>query len=377
MPIQNYDVIVIGDQLEGLIIASELKKQSQNVFLVETGDDLKLKSEDSLSEDFLSENSLNNSPEIFHPLSSSSNTEALSNPDILHSFQWLLDSFYKEKKSLPFLSFSRSWSHQLKKNYRGERVQNLEVTQLEYEKNKVSSILLSNGMKLSAPLIVTSLSPRSLCKLIENSNKELLSQALSRGVFSKLSRFQAWSQVSFTFTHKVSSHFAKLSQPYEWMTFKLKELFSGGCFGPIFESSQGMRQNSYWFSLLSHDTLNDTKSLHSSILSIKKQFPHAMEKAFKETFREPHEEVSKRILKREKFKEMTKEIFKEENRENEKIFIEPESHGFLNLNFKPSFGCLSGLKNFFLASSLFSPLPPPLGSLDSAKKTLETLEKEK
>lgn len=391
------DVLVIGDLLEAVLVAEELKRQSFSVLLVEVLDFPQLKSKNFNEEfmDVLSQNfcqlknrekkgkNKKNMKEGEEEEKKERRKNFLKDlEDIESPFDWFSQSFQLKKEPWPFFYSARLLRHQKKKNFQGDSIKDEELVSLNFERGVLKSLLLSGGKRIFASWVIFCLSPHSFIKL------KGVRKNIPARFFSRLAGFRAWSQIHLVFQHQFFSHSPELEKSvhlsYQFHTFKRSFRFSGGGFGALQEkevenknqgpSSQKQEntlnypepspqkqtsddqddqkkedlkyfiQNSHWCSLIPHEVLEEAKALHTHIQSMKKQIRSTHSSLFKD------------------------QIIKEE-----RIFIEPESHGFLNLRFRPSFGQISGVKNLLLSSSLFSPLPPPLSAWDVSQKTLKTL----
>ena len=340
------DALIIGDQLEALLIANELKRRSLSVLLVQASGFPQLKSEDLNQENIEITEDKNfqdiNRHQVIEKHISLQNTENL--------FEWLYENIKQKEEPWPFFYFSRILKNQIKKDWSKNFFKNEHIVSLDFHKRKLRSVLLSGGEQISATWVIFCLSPQTLVKL------EGLRGHVPVRMFSRMARFRAWSQIHWIFCHDLDSNTLEAEEIkdlfYTFKTLKYGLRFYGGGFSPMEKKAIPQKKKmthssfmSYWLSLIPYETLEETKSLHSHIKSMKKQI-----------------------------QSQGSSLFESKNIKEEKLFIEPENHGFLDLKFSQSFGEIPGIKNVLLSSSLLSPLPSPLSAWDVSKKVMKTLD---
>lgn len=353
---QHAEVLVIGADLTGLLIAEHLRQSGQNVRLFDGHTQLGVPHRPVMGKTSPLKSDLEFFPE--HPNTASAlqwmgnllrteiplETIELGpvhfDEGLLRPFVGFGDrafgsrdeiDFYSTPRCLAQTSIIAAQTQSLAQQWQERGHQPRQVTKLWVESGKISAVEFNGEEIWTADKIICTLGVSDLLELlpldaIDGRNRTRLGKALT------------WASVSLHALHKTSISDER----------GLHILFGNGqefepIVGRVWAAEESGRQHSVWTTLVGKDFTDDSDQLGHALKHLKRQVRRVYPKAF-------------------------------EDLADEKVVVTPESHGHLALKTAETFS-FPELAGFYLATPLLSPLKGALAAIDVASRVAQAMDK--
>lgn len=346
--INEFDAIVIGSNLSGLMVAAGLS-QSQRVALIDKNE--------------LPGGNFSRIDQ-FHTIPATPETErALDFLDLLVGHNIKREKIEQqpitfEQGFKPFVGFGdnapvcvdelqyylnperiylheapQEWLQSLFENFKGDFFNLSEVTKIIVENNEATGVVINGQKQLNSKKIIFGCNPKELIDLIPQ-------ESLPPRLRQKLGKSLLWTSVLLQLVHNR----VVCENPTIHMLGQKSET-DGFCLGQFFPSIKledgSLTQTSQWLTFISEPDADDEELLGQSVRKLKKLIQKAFPNAFSEL-------------------------------KYEKIMVNPSSHGKVSINLEEN-TAVEGIDGLYVVSHLPSELKNISGSLDQAEQCLRGL----
>ncbi|OQW52384.1 MAG: hypothetical protein A4S09_08490 [Proteobacteria bacterium SG_bin7] len=348
LKISEFDAIVIGSNLSGLMVAAGLS-QNQRVALIDKNElpggnfsrinqfqTIPASAETERTLDFLDlliGRNIKREKIEQHPITFEQGFKPFvgfgdNAPICVDEIQYYLspERFY-------FHEGPQDWLQILFEKFKGEFFNLSEVTKIIIENNEAKGVVINGQRQLNSKKIIFCSNPKDLVDLIPQ-------ESLPPRLRQKLGKSMLWTSVLLQLVHSQlvseDTRIHMLGQKSETDGFCVGQFFS-----PIRIENGSVTQRSQWLTFISEADADDEELLGQSIRKLKKLIQKAFPNAFSEL-------------------------------KYEKIMVNPSSHGKISINLEENTS-IEGISGLYVVSHFPSELQNISGSLDQAEQCLRGL----
>lgn len=353
---QEFDTLVIGAGLSGLIVANALEATGRNVALVEAADHIGGASRMGSTQAGAIDHGLKLIPDNASAHEALDWLESIVGEKIERSVIEAAPVNYDDGKFKPYVGFGdtvvatsseieayainrrlhlsstpKDWVVKLGELFSGTLLTQSQVTKMAIEDGFVIESIVNGAKRISAREVVFAGAPNTLIPILPEG-------ALAPRIRQKLLRGDFWTSVNVDLVHK-----QPITDSQSVHVLKgANEEPTVGVFHPPRTTEDGRTlQVSQWFTLIPRDQIDEEELVAGALKQIKRQIKRAYESAL-------------------------------EGIVQERILASPASHGSLLGAFEVP-GRLPKIENLWLTSSFFSDERNTLGSLIQARKVIEDI----
>jgi hypothetical protein len=353
---QEFDTLVIGAGLSGLIVANALEATGRNVALVEAADHIGGASRMGSTQAGAIDHGLKLIPDNAAAHEALDWLESVVGEKIERSVIEAAPVNYDDGKFKPYVGFGdtvvstsseieayainrrlhlsstpKDWVVKLGELFSGTLLTQSQVTKMAIEDGFVIESIVNGAKRISAREVVFAGPPNTLIPILPEG-------ALAPRIRQKLLRGDFWTSVNVDLVHK-----QPITDSQSVHVLKgANEEPTVGVFHPPRTTEDGRTlQVSQWFTLIPRDQIDEEELVAGALKQIKRQIKRAYESAL-------------------------------EGIVQERILASPASHGSLLGAFEMP-GRLPKIENLWLTSSFFSDERNTLGSLIQARKVIEDI----
>lgn len=353
---QEFDTLVVGAGLSGLIAANALEATGRHVALVESADHIGGACRGGQTLAGAVDHGLKLMPDSASAHASLDWLEQVVGTKIERTSIEAAPTNFDDGKFKPYVGFGdsnvvtsaevqayalhnrlllnstpRSWVLKLAEQFSGTLLTQSQVTRMMVEDGYIIESLLNGTKRISAKEVVFTGAPHLLTKLLpEGSLAPRVRQKLLKGDF--------WTSVNLDLVHPQP---VTDSQAVHVLKGANEEPTVGLFFSPMQSEDGRTLQVSQWFTLIPRDQIDEEELVASALKQIKRQIKRAYETALEGILQE-------------------------------RILVIPASHGNLIRAFDNP-GRLPKIENLWLTSSFFSEERNTLGSIVQTRRVIESI----